>query len=146
MDAYGLPVLYYVSNAQAKRPFTDWSYNPPAAGRFDSTDNWQITGTDNGGTQPGWDLGSGLLSGTNNQQLDIYHWFAWKGFSANDPQQLFDNTAAPGKGFAHSVYDASIYEQNPNKPNLWPRNPDTFLMVSPGKDAIYGSGDDIMNF
>ena len=42
-------------------------------------------------------------------------------------------------------YDAFPYFQSPNSPNV-PRQKDSYILISPGKDRVYGTSDDICNF
>jgi hypothetical protein len=82
---------------------------------------------------PGFDLGGGAD-----------HPLKYLGWAATDP-----NVVPPPKSFAAVVYDRALFEQNKTDSThgkVWPHRPDTFLFISAGKDAMYGSSDDVMNF
>jgi len=127
VDAFGFPVLYYVANDQAKLPFSD-----SAPGRYAQWDNTPFTGSDVGSV-PGFDLGAGAD-----------HPLKYLGWAATDP-----NVVPATKSFAGVVYDRALFEQNRQADGtgkVWPHRPDTFIIISAGKDAMYGSSDDVANF
>ena len=128
VDAFGYPVLYYVANEQAKLPFADWSagFNP---GRYDQKDNAPITGF--GAAQPGFELGGGKP-----------HPMATLGWSSSAP----NNQPDPLASFAGKVYDRGLFEMRGGGGKVWPYRPDTFLLVSPNRDGLYGTTDDVTNF
>lgn len=136
VDAFGFPVLYYVANEHAKLPFTEWSGDTrETIGVYDQADNWQFTGSEQKG-KAGFDWGGGSQ-----------HKFYELGWSNDSP------TARPTAGtFAAAVYDAAIFDQGKTGTGegatgkVWPRRPSTFLLVAPGKDAIWGTADDIANY
>ncbi len=141
MDAFGYPVLYYAANDHAKLPFTDWTQSNPLPGRYDQTDNFGFTGSaqnPSGGTL-GLDLGSGALPTEQGAVAGQFHWLYRLGWVA--PNGLEETPSR--RHFARSVHDPGIFQQSQK---VWPRNPDTFILISPGKDAIWGSDDDIANF
>lgn len=140
VDSFGLPILYYVANEHAKWPFTSPAGSKNAIGHYDQDDNWQITGSAVR-SEDGWDLGAGK---DPDPLIDSYHYLYRLGWSSSsDPTQVPDP-----KTFAAAVYDAGIFEQskNGNKGRVWPHNPSTFLFISAGPDAVYGSNDDIKNY
>lgn len=137
VDAFGFPVLYYVANDQATLPFTDPADTGaidggPRPGRYTQWDNTPFTGSQNGNVT-GIDLGGG----TGHTLHDL-------GWVVTDP-----NVVPATKSFAGVVYDRALFEQNKTDGThgkVWPHRPDTFLLISAGKDAMYGSSDDVMNF
>ncbi len=135
VDPFGFPVLYYAANAQARLPFTDWSGGTAQRGRYDQADNWQFTGS-RVNNNKGFDLGAGEVA------TGQCHWLDDLGWSSNNP------SARPAdKTFAGFVYDRGIFEQSGGTTGkVWPRNADTYLFISPGKDGIYGTSDDVTNF
>lgn len=136
VDAFGFPVLYYVANAHARQPFSIWvgnTRNP--VGRYDQADNWHFTGARNN-SDPGFDLGAGEV--TTGQ----YHWLYEVGWTASP-----GTTRPDDKTFAGFVYDRAVFDQGGGTSGkVWPRNADTYLLISPGKDGIYGTSDDVTNF
>jgi prepilin-type N-terminal cleavage/methylation domain-containing protein len=140
VDAFGFPVLYYAANTHAQQPFSVWSGGTQSVvGRYDQADNWQFTGSEFN-SDKGFDLGGGVVEPGTGQ----FHWLyklGWKsGSSAND-------RPSPDKSFAAYVYDQGLFDQQGgNQGKVWPRRPDTFLFISAGKDAVYGTSDDVTNF
>lgn len=134
VDAFRFPVLYYRANAQARHPFAEWSGSTPRhPGRYDQVDNEIITGSE--GAEDGWDLGAGLPR-TEGGMYKL-------GWSDSSP-----NTAPEPKTFAHALYDRVLFEQTRQGTTgkVWPHRPDTFILISPGKDGLYGTSDDVTNF
>jgi prepilin-type N-terminal cleavage/methylation domain-containing protein len=137
VDAFGGPVLYYVANDQAKSPF---SFGHPAVpiGRYDQYDNWQLTGSETTG-----DTGINLTGRTVSDSPARYHWlfniYLLIGGVPNDPAVRPDANT-----FAASVHDEALYDQTGNK--VWPHRPDTYLLIAPGRDGIYGTADDVKNY
>lgn len=131
VDAFGFPVLYYVANEQAVLPFSDPDDVPPGGGdprpgRYTQWDNTPFTGSDYGDIA-GIDVGGGTS-----------HPLRWLGWESGTPTAI-----ARQDSFAGSVYDRALHTQNQK---VWPHRPDTFLFISAGKDALYGTSDDVANF
>jgi prepilin-type N-terminal cleavage/methylation domain-containing protein len=152
VDAFGFPVLYYVANDQAALPFSEWtSTTLTALGRYDQMDNWQFTGSPNAvADNAGLDLGAGPLT-VKGSSTGYYHWFHDLGWKSADPGKL---DPLPGNedgmsSFAASVFDAALFEQSKSADGttgkVWPRRADSFLLISPGPDGIWGTSDDIGN-
>jgi len=133
VDAFGAPLLYYVANAHAKVPFTEWSGETRSSiGRYDQRDNAAITGSEFASGTEYLDMGAG----ERHKLFDL-------GWSLSDP------TLEPAAGsFAASVYDRDLFEQNQTSSGgkVWPHRADTFLLLSAGRDAIYGTSDDVTNY
>ncbi len=132
VDAFGFPVLYYAASAQATLPFAQYSGGKlTAAGQYDARDNGAFTGDDSG--QEGFDLGSGLP-----------HPMRALGWSSSDPLKR------PGSpSFAASVYDRGLFDQSRrsnDQGKVWPHKAGAYLLIAPGPDGQYGSGDDVTNF
>lgn len=129
VDTFGAPVLYYAANAEAKLAFSDPPGSTTARGRYDQSDNDSLTGSEppSSTNEPGLDLGAGLP-----------HKLKKLGWSAASPL-----TAPAPDSFAAALYDRGLFEQSRK---VWPRRPDTFLLIAPGKDGLYGTGDDITNY
>ncbi len=137
VDAFGFPVLYYAANDQATLPFTDPADTGPSGegwrpGRYTQWDNQAFTGSDYYGST-GIDLGGGT-----DHPL---RYLGWAVATAT--------TVPDSKSFAGAVYDRGLFEQNRKTDGtgkVWPHRPDTFIFISAGKDALYGTSDDVMNF
>ncbi len=138
VDAFGWPVLFYAANARAEAPFTTGT---PAGslivGRYDQADNGHWTGSDGQNglfpvTSSGWDLtGSGEA-----------HRIATLGYQPGQTTWPDEDT------FAAVFSDRRLFESTlrGNDGRIWPYRPDSFILLSAGKDGIYGSGDDVKNF
>lgn len=141
-DSWEFPILYYAANRGATDPFTVTFGRRATAGLYDQNDNFGFTGTDTAGlgsggaTERGWDLGSGPPTAPGLGNLN--HPLGRLGYDSNQPTQ---RPVQPS--FAHSVYDEKIFDTAQGR--VWPRNPDSFILVSPGKDGWYGTDDDITN-
>ena len=160
VDAFDQPILYYAANSAGrgtnlvaeKRDLT----NTYAGGTQETgppyyfhEDNHAFTGDE---TEPGWDLGEGG------------HWLqeAGEDQDADAISLPFDPDLKPGDPgyrpptFARFILDRAqlrTFEQlrldkktvDPNTP-LIPANPKSYLLISPGVDAKYGTPDDVTNF
>lgn len=136
VDPFGFPVLYYAANSHAKEPFSTSPFDPAVpVGRYNQADNTPFTGSQFGSI-PGYDLGAGKLPTGN------YHWLYLLGWDRQNP-----NDPPIEKSFAGFVHDRALFEQQGGGVGkVWPQRPDTFLLISPGKDSIYGTQDDVTNF
>lgn len=131
-DAWGRPVLYYRANRAARYMVT----NPGVTnGIYDSRDNTTITGSTAMGGFAGVDFGPGLIDDP------YFHKIAVTQFPEIDPSvhnvatsSNFDNT------FERFILDKSVTVRNT------PVNRDSYLLISAGADAIYGTTDDITNW
>lgn len=138
VDSFGFPVLFYAANEGAERPFSTGTRNTLVMGRYDQSDNIQFAGTNaaNGvnfsGSEEGWDLGGGLP-----HKIKELGW---------DPTR--PNEQPAGNTFAHAFFNVQTFEatrQGATQGKVWPRNPDTFILLSPGPDGVWGTTDDISN-
>ena len=139
LEAFNYPVLYYAANAQAKQPFSEWNGGTRTTiGRYDQHDNMEFTGSKADGV-PGFNLGGDVLPGGDPNK---FHWLYDLGWTVTAP-----NTRPADKSFADKFYDRDMYEQRGTGfGKVWPYKPDSFILISPGKDGIYGTSDDITNF
>lgn len=145
VDTFGYPILYYVASAreaQKTRPYVA-SYNG-GAGIYSFRDNAHFTGQcdDSSCTEPSWDFGS-KYSQTRVHLLEVF------GPDPADPMTIRNDTSA----FQYFILDKDLYAaslKNPPNPDsdaaTVPHRKDTFLLIAPGKDGIYGSSDDVKNF
>ena len=150
VDGFGYPILYYAANAFADTPISTGQGNGLVEGRYDQSDNAQFTGSEGGNgfyatQEDGWDLGAGPDSDENFEPR--YHPLGALGYNASQPTRL-----PPVKSFAYSIFDRNLFETTNKSGNpddggrVWPRRPDTFMLVSPGADARFGTSDDVWNF
>ena len=54
-------------------------------------------------------------------------------------------TPAPGSPPPPGTFEGYIWDKNVQA-KLWPQRPDSYLLVSPGADGLYGTADDVTNF
>ncbi|MGD8454215.1 MAG: type II secretion system protein [Phycisphaerae bacterium] len=144
VDNFGYPILYYAASAYAKEPVSTGTDTNLVIGCYDQSDNAAFTGGQGGngflaGAQDGWDLGSG----PDASVPPYFHPLAMLGYNAADPADL-----PPKQSFMHAIYDRNLYESTDKGSGgrVWPLRAKTFLLVSPGRDARYGTMDDIWNF
>lgn len=143
IDGYNFPILYYRANPRARLPFQT-GQDVQINGVYNQGDNAMLTGglVPTGGSSEGWDF-----AGAN-----FRHGLGWFGqgnantsVNANNiHEKAPSNTTPPyrGKGFADFVHDENAHEAGgAMKAQL----PESFLLVSPGKDGVYGSDDDVTN-
>ena len=131
-DAWGRPILYYLANRAGRIPVT----NPSGLiGSYDLRDNAFITGCSLGGYErPGLDFGPGKIAD------GYYHRIAQTETPAVDPglniltNQTYENT------FERFILDPAVTVQNRAV------RPDSYLLISAGADAIYGTDDDVTNW
>jgi len=148
VDTFGYPILYYVANAmQASRTRANLATYGTASdepGIFNFRDNGLFTGQCQGTLTnpsmcalPKWDFGA-----SREHPLEFFG-------QANppDPQTILNDTQC----FQYYILDRALYEAsydsaNPQNATAKPYRKDTFLLISPGKDALYGTQDDVTNF
>ncbi len=137
VDPYGYPILYYVSSSFPRSISTENElpdYAPPCVDLDTSgvsekltyihADNAGFTGSDlSGNMNPGWN------------------------FKVQDDHPIGIVCAGDVEtpSWANYIHSHEIEEQSDER-TLRPVNPDTFLLFSPGQDALYGTADDIKNF
>ncbi len=147
IDAFGYPILYYVANPHAKNALStgDVVGDPTRTGVYDQSDNAVFTGSVGGHgyyqvAQDGWDLGAAKLPGSN-----YFHALAELGY---DP--VYPRARPAPDTFMNAIYDRNLFEGTDQGGGaggrVWPRQPDTFMLISPGRDARYGTPDDVRNF
>ncbi len=132
LDGFGYPILYYKANVGASRMVTDWedSSGPPDPGVYDLAHNALYTGIDaSTWTLPGMDLGAGRQ---HNLQGAIS--------PSPNPREDDLNEASFDSTFAKFIWDQKVTARNV------PVNKDSYLLISPGPDALWGTDDDITNF
>jgi len=153
VDAFGGPVLYYAATIGADRPFTTGSRaSSMQVGRYDLSDNAGMTGSLEAiGRQPvvspGWDFSGRGLPQETNFPTGGMHYLGKLGWDVTMPNKW---SATPA--FAPAIADRNIYDTTrrgsgaSEEGKIWPHNPETFIIISAGKDGIFGTDDDQRNF
>lgn len=153
VDAFDQPVLYYASNKFAggrnlveekRRPANDYGdrgqpyyFHEDNAG-FTGVGMWEKSDGFFRTNDPGWNFAGGAAAHPIGEAGHMV--------TASDVE-----TKSKGKTFARYILDRNAYRalsaqqlQNPKTP-LRPVNADTFLLISPGVDGLYGTKDDVSN-
>jgi prepilin-type N-terminal cleavage/methylation domain-containing protein len=138
VDTFGRPILYYRANELAKviaQP--DQNTTAPDAddklGVFVHEDNWGFTGKSDQATDQGW------LFSASRHRIEL--------FGNTDTLTIDDER----NSFCYYLHDQAVHrstgsDTEPEKRIVRPFNPDTYLLITPGKDGIYGTRDDVNNF
>ncbi|MCZ6654976.1 MAG: type II secretion system protein [Planctomycetota bacterium] len=133
LDGFGYPILYYKANVGASGMMVDWCSNPRGSGIFDAIDNALYTGMIACGSDfaasGGMDLGAG-----KNHPLRLA-----SAPDANPSVDIWSNQNWHGT-FASAIWDRKVTARNV------PVNKDSYLLISPGADALWGTDDDLTNF
>jgi len=129
LDVFDRPILYYVANpfvAARRGKIAQDEDDPEDQGIYNFLDNEGFTG--NGDTSAGFNFGGGE------------HWI--KDFG--EP----DDPGSKPRSFVHYIHNHQIgYDDDTDTHTIVaPYNRDTFLLITAGKDGIYGSNDDVANF
>lgn len=132
LDVFDRPILYYVANpfVATRRGKIAQDEDDPAddddRGIYNFLDNEGFTG--NGTTSDGFNFGGGD------------HWI--KEFGD------LDDLGSKPRSFVHYIHNHQIgYDEDEGAHTIIaPYNRDTFLLITAGKDGIYGSNDDVTNF
>jgi prepilin-type N-terminal cleavage/methylation domain-containing protein len=142
VDPWDQPILYYHANRAAQFMVTPGPNAEP--GIYTQEDNAIITGSIGGGLDsPGVDFGAGSVTPTDQRH-----------YISRVPEQspllpanivdgvndVLTDDATYAHTFARFILDTSSRVRNE------PVNRDTYLLISPGRDGIYGSDDDITNW
>lgn len=140
-DSWGRAILYYRANRAARFMVTDPG-NDETLGVYESRDNLVLTGSESVGALPGIDWGAGIA----DEDHDRYSKIGWSNYPTANPlldangvhdilvDPTFENT------FERFILDASVKQRNE------PVNRNTFLLISAGADAVYGTNDDVTNW
>jgi prepilin-type N-terminal cleavage/methylation domain-containing protein len=150
VDAFNLPILYYASHSryasQANANLTTWGTADSYPGVYNWRDNTLFTGWTDESTPDGesqlkpWDFGAGKPKLT-------YGASGWRTDATKMHDEIKDHTAS----FAYWVMNKQAFEttfalNGSAGATVTPMRRDTFLLWSPGKDSLFGTGDDIINF
>ncbi len=133
IDPFGSPILYYRANRAAIRMVSAQAVQ----GIFRQEDNGLITGTVNGTfgfSAEGLDFGRGKVG-------DYYHDIVDAVAPGPNPTTVNVLTVATyDYSFARFIFDPSVKVRNT------PVNSDSYLLISAGADARYGTDDDVTNW
>lgn len=134
VDSFGNPILYWRADPAGRR-FIDKSATPEIAsggdrGKYHWIDNGMLL--DNP-SSTSLDERVTLLTDTSGTGRHRLNWESATGYTAGG------NLPSPGT-FANYILNREATAQ------LTPHRPDSYLLVTPGPDGIYGSADDIANF
>lgn len=141
VDGLNQPVLYYAANAYAKIPYSVNDGTGTELGVYDQSDNAFIAGNDTregitpGVNLPGWDLGGGLP-----------HRMRRLGWDITGP---LVNQRPARDTFAFATYSIETFNSTKSaadRGKVWPANAQKFILISAGKDGLYGTNDDVKNF
>ncbi|MHC4443879.1 MAG: type II secretion system protein [Planctomycetota bacterium] len=149
-DAFDSPILYYKANTRAKNAFcldgkggNAQGQDGDLAGIYNHSDNKFITGCGPCGIQ-GWEfIAVGYDEGSAVNPVHRLGLFGYYPPPA-DPTNLDDMKKPEFDGtFTKYLHEHSAHE---TANLLKPVNPDRFVLITAGKDGIYGTDDDINNF
>ena len=134
VDAWGQPILYYRAKRAAIHMVTNPNASPVKPGVFDHRDNGILTGNRElaNGVDGGVDMGAGTKHGIRNTEYPEPQYG-----NVADPileQSSYDDT------FERFIWDKTVTQRNT------PVNRETYLLISAGPDALYGTEDDVLNW
>jgi prepilin-type N-terminal cleavage/methylation domain-containing protein len=128
LDAYGYPILYYRADP-AGRWFADVTPDLNTRGVYHCGDNRALV----------QNLGNAEPPLVLNKAREA-HALDW-GSSGNACTYTLTAGSQPPPGtFERFIQDLSVQAR------LWPQRADSYLLVSPGADGLYGTADDVTNF
>jgi prepilin-type N-terminal cleavage/methylation domain-containing protein len=160
VDAFNLPILYYAArSAYADRGDSVMtSYGDPTCTTCTGIYNWRdnalftgLTTEENPAGPTGletWDFGSGPHKMTFGPD-------AWKTPDMTNPRTISQRAdiLAHQLSFAYRIMNMQAFEtsytqaqKDATKATIIPARKDSFILMSPGKDMIFGTGDDIVNW
>lgn len=154
VDSFGMPILYYAANTrEAEKPNGNIcmrgksSAGTDGPGIYAYRDNAFFTGMCKGigaGTcDPAyapWDFGNG-------NEHRIYYPDGW----ASDPNLMRTEIGTKTETFPYYIMDKGAFEagldpSTQKSKTVIPARKSSFLLITPGKDGIFGTKDDVTNF
>ena len=145
VDTFAMPILYYAANTREanKTNGSITAYKgPPSqyAGVYTYLDNALFTGLCWEGscdpTYPPWDLGGG------SPKLD----YGPEDWTTSTTAPVWkDVVASHTTSFPYYIMDRGAFDASNNN-TVVPLRRDSFILISPGKDGIFGTKDDVTNF
>lgn len=132
-EAYRFPILYYRANSLEKKIIADGTTEP---GIYDHLDNVYFTG--DGSSTPGWHFKTKP------------HLVAKPG----DPTATGPPTDPEPSGFKDTfigyIYNRQVWQNTADASNmsgrLEPVKKESYILMTPGNDGIFGTQDDLTNF
>ncbi len=145
LDGFGYPILYYRARVGASSIVTDRTAATVKFGVYDQADNRLYTGEQikNAGSDSGTarDEGDGLLAG-----MDLGSGNDHKLYLPTNPGTMTPTTdLADVNNTFKSTFVRYIWDQKITVRNE-PVNKDSYILISPGPDALWGTDDDVTNF
>lgn len=148
VDSFGMPILYYVANSAyaGRGDANPTTYVGPTAeypAIYTYLDNALFTGLGtesdpNPSDYPQWDFGGGA------HKLNFGP-ASWKGKTTPPDWKL--EIPQHQNSFAFRLLANKSVRGSDNRLNsAAPARQDSFILLSPGKDLIFGTADDVMNF
>lgn len=128
VDSFEGPVLYYKANSKARLPFGNDSIG---TGVYNETDNLHFTRWDFAFS--GLGHGMGTFGVTSAAQVV-------------DPDAVHDSVPpadARGRTFVNYLHDENVHEAGQQVKAV---RAESFVLITPGKDGLYGTDDDINSF
>lgn len=133
LDAFGYPILYYRANPlRAQNPSAAMATRyADGGGVYNMADNALFTGLCQGAACefPWWDFGGGE--------------HPLKDFGPTDPPTR-QNIANDTRTFCYYILNKNAFEAT-NRQSLVPARKDSFILITAGKDGLYGTRDDVNN-
>lgn len=133
---FGSPVIYYRANTRAQVPFADSSGVCPETGNpgtYSQQDNYLITGA--GTDVTGWDF---AYAGRQHQ-LALFG----PDYSPLDPDTTHTFADGFNNSFVHYLHSETAHK---TAQRVRPVNAERFILITAGKDGLYGTDDDVTNF
>ena len=156
VDKFGYPILYYAANTrllnarQGNAPIAGFGCNLSgmcysAPGVYEFLDNGLFTGACQGSPSspgtciyPAWDL---IGMGPSGHKLEF--------FGSYDPSDPLSDTsreaAAEPDTFVNYILNQDAYESTGGQ-TVTPVRRDSFILITPGPDGVFGTKDDVKNF
>ncbi len=147
VGTFGYPVLYYVANpAQAQRTRAHIAtYGEPTnePGIYNFKDNGLFTGQCTGTLATG-----GMCTMASwHFQGDDSHYLEFFGSEPPDRTLIMGEVGTFPYYILHkNLYESTLDPAAPQDVTTTPHRKNSFLLITPGKDGIYGSSDDVKNF
>lgn len=149
LDNFDYPILYYAANTALQRKmkgsapvagYDDAVIDPAASGVYAHADNGLFTGLSGGDPQfDPWDFAG--IGDTGFHKLENFG--SWSGANGLPTEPADFEEQENMYTFPNYVLNKSVYESTSS---LVPYRPDSFLLITPGPDGVYGSDDDVTNF
>ncbi|HNQ22149.1 MAG TPA: type II secretion system protein [Phycisphaerae bacterium] len=140
VDPWEHPILYYRANPAAMN-MVGVAANHDAPGIYKQQDNALIAGFSAGGTYQcdGIDFGGRALGATARHGISVTAYPSTPVIPPSGDNEVLEN-AAFVDSFTRFILDGSVQAR------YTPVRKDTYLLISAGPDAVYGTSDDVTNW